>query len=154
MPEYFAYASNVSRPVMEAACPRHRYLGRARLPGHRLAFTRRSVRTGTGVADVVVDPEREVWGALYELDEEDLAALDRKEGAGWAYGRQTVRVHTEDGSAHDAVAYVVLSKSPKEIRPSPAYARRLIEAGRERALPQGYVEALAASLAAVGTEPG
>lgn len=132
--------------VMQAACPGHRYLGRARLPGHRLAFTRRSIRTGTGVADVVVDPEREVWGALYEI--EDLEALDRKEGAGWAYERQGVRVLGDDGSAHAALAYVVISKASDQVPPSDEYAQRLLDAGRERGLPDGYIEALTTLLAA------
>jgi gamma-glutamylcyclotransferase (GGCT)/AIG2-like uncharacterized protein YtfP len=152
MTEYFAYGSNMASAVMAEACPRHRYLGRARLPGHRLAFTRRSVRTGTGVADVVADPEREVWGALYALAGENLEALDRKEGAGWAYERTSLRVHADDGAAHDAVAYVVLAPSPVEIAPSALYARGLIEAALERALPEDYIEALSASLNGLTTD--
>jgi gamma-glutamylcyclotransferase (GGCT)/AIG2-like uncharacterized protein YtfP len=139
---YFAYGSNMSAAVMGSACPRHRFLGRARLPGHRFAFTRRSVRTGTGVADIVADTGSEVWGALYELADEDLAALDRKEGAGWAYERREVRVYTDDGSRHRAIAYVVIEKSPHEVPPSEDYARQLVEAGRERALPADYLAAL------------
>jgi gamma-glutamylcyclotransferase (GGCT)/AIG2-like uncharacterized protein YtfP len=140
----------MSGEVMETACPGHRYLGRARLPGHRLAFTRRSVRTGTGVADLVVDSEREVWGALYEIGRADVEALDRKEGAGWAYERRDVRVLADDGSAHDVLAYVVISKVAAEVPPSAEYARRLIGAARDRGLPEGYVEALSMLLAGLG----
>ncbi len=152
MTQYFAYGSNMARAVMQEACPQHRYLGRARLPGHRLAFTRRSVRTGTGVADVVADSQREVWGALYTLDGADLETLDRKEGAGWAYERTSVRVYADGGAAHDAAAYVVLVRSPAEIPPSAAYARGLIEAARARALPDHYIEALSSSLNALVTD--
>jgi len=67
--------------VMARLCPGHRYLGVARLDGYRLAFTRRSVRTGSGVADIVGAPGSTVWGVVYEIGEEDLAALDRKERA-------------------------------------------------------------------------
>src|SRR5690242_1626151 len=118
---YFAYGSNMSASVMSAACPGHRFLGRARLPGHRLAFTRRSVRTGTGVADIVADGPSAVWGVLYEISDADLESLDRKEGAGWAYGRQLVRVLADDDSSHEAIAYVVIAKSPVEIPPSRGY---------------------------------
>lgn len=142
MPRYFAYGSNMSAAVMGAECPRSRFLGRAHLPGHRLAFTRRSVRTGTGVADVVAAPEHTVWGALYELGPEDLGALDRKEGAGWAYERCELRVHTDDGAEHDAVAYVVITKSAEAIPPSFEYLQALTEAGRERGLPRDYLEAI------------
>jgi gamma-glutamylcyclotransferase (GGCT)/AIG2-like uncharacterized protein YtfP len=132
----------MSQAVMDATCPRHRLLGRGRLPGHRLAFTRRSVRTGTGVADVLADPGSEVWGVLYELADADLDALDEKEGAGWAYARAQVRVYGEDGSPHDALAYVVIEKAPEEVPPSAAYAEGLIAAGRERGLPQEYLAGL------------
>ena len=144
---YFAYASNMSAPVMDAACPGHRFLGPARLPSHRLAFTRRSVRTGTGVADIVDDPASAVWGVLYELAEGELGALDRKEGAGWAYERREVHVHLDDArAARSAVAYVVMQKSALEIPPSDDYARRLVDAGRERGLPADYLAALGGHL--------
>ena len=134
----------MSAPVMSAACPGHRLLGRARLPGHRLAFTRRSVRTGTGVVDIVEDPRGVVWGVLYEVTDADLESLDRKEGAGWAYARHDMRVYADDGSPRDALAYVVIEKATEEIAPSAAYSRGLIEAGRERGLPEEYVASLAA----------
>ena len=145
---YFAYGSNMSAAVMSLACPGSRFLCRARLPGHGLAFTRRSVRTGSGVADIVADPARVVWGVLYELGDEDLAALDRKEGAGWAYERRGMRVHGDDGAAYKAVAYVVISKSPVHVPPSSLYLRGLVEAAGERALPDSYVEELAGVTAA------
>jgi gamma-glutamylcyclotransferase len=140
--EYFAYGSNMSPAAIDAVSPGHRFLGRARLPGHRLAFTRRSVRTGTGVADIVADPPSVVWGVLYELADADLEPLDRKEGAGWAYARTDVQVFVDDGTRHDALAYVVISKSAVEIAPSAAYARGLLDAGRERGLPADYLAAL------------
>jgi len=142
---YFAYGSNMAAAVMDEECPGHRFLGPARLPGHRLAFTRRSVRTGTGVADVVADAGHSVWGALFELTGENLRALDRKEGVGWAYERREVRVLTDDGDGHDALAYVVITKSPAAIRPSSDYVQRLLDAGRERGLPVGYLGAIECS---------
>jgi cation transport regulator ChaC len=148
---YFAYGSNMSQPVMEAACPGHRLLGLARLPDHRLAFTRRSVRTGSGVADVVADPGGVVWGVLYELGDEGLATLDAKEGAGWAYERREMRVYADDGSPCDAAVYVVIEKSPEAIPPSDEYGLRLVEAARERGLPGDYVEALARVVAGGGS---
>lgn len=127
---------------MGAVCPGHRFLGRARLPGHRLAFTRRSVRTGTGVVDIVSDPRCAVWGVLYEVTDADLESLDGKEGAGWAYAREDVCVYSDGGLPHDALAYVVIEKSEEEIAPSASYARGLVEAARQRRLPEDYVEAL------------
>jgi gamma-glutamylcyclotransferase (GGCT)/AIG2-like uncharacterized protein YtfP len=147
--EYFAYGSNMDEELMRVCCPAHRLIGVVRLDDHRLAFTRRSVRTGTGVADVVRDRGHAVWGVLYEVSGEDLRGLDSKEGAGWAYERQQRRVHLlADGSVHDAITYTVLHRDLDPVRPSPAYLGQLIAAARRRGLPEQYIASLAAPEAA------
>ena len=75
----FAYGSNLAA---EEVAPEARFLGAAVLPDFRLALTRRSIRWGGGVADVVPAPGERVWGAAYDAPEAALTALDRKEGAG------------------------------------------------------------------------
>lgn len=141
--EYFAYGSNMAEEVMQACCPGHRFIGVARLDDHRIAFTRRSVRTGAGVADVVPGRGQAVWGVLYELDPGGLQALDRKEGNGWAYERQRHRVHLlADESEHDAIIYTVLHKESQEVPPSPAYLKQLITAATRRGLPERHIATL------------
>jgi len=140
---YFAYASNMSESAMDSLCPGNRCLGLARLSGHRVAFTRRSLRTGTGVADILPSDGGEVWGVLYALEESHLDALDRKEGAGWAYRREPVRVHGgHDGAEHDALAYRVIEPHAEEVAPSAAYLHGLADAARARGLADAYVAAL------------
>jgi gamma-glutamylcyclotransferase len=145
--KYFAYGSNMAGPVMDAACAEHRFLGPARLPGYRLAFMRRSVRTGTGVADILPDPHGNAWGALYELERNSLGALDRKETLGSAYEHLDVVVLTGDGISHRAMAYSVIAKEPVEIRPSLAYVQGLVQGARERSLPDDYLASLQALVA-------
>lgn len=142
--KYFAYGSNMSGPVMDAACAEHRFLGPAQLPGYRFAFMRRSVRTGTGVADILPDPESRVWGALYELERDRMDALDRKETLGSAYEHLDVVVLTNDWASHSAMAYSVIVKEPVEVCPSLAYVRGLIQGAHERSLPEDYVASLQA----------
>ncbi len=137
---YFAYGSNIEDLVVDGHhAP---VVGVACIPDHRLAFTRRSVRTGTGVADVVPAVDESVWGVLYELAPADAAMLDRKEGAGWAYVRLPIRVRTTDGDDVDAFIYTVLHKEPGEVPPSDAYVERLVRGARRRGLPSAYVRRL------------
>src|SRR4029077_13662555 len=110
----------------------------------RLAFSRRSVRTGTGVADILPDPHRAVWGALYELESDQLGVLDLKESLGSGYERLDVVIHTRDGAAHRAMAYSVIAKEPAEICPSLAYVQRLLQGAHERSLPDDYLAFLRA----------
>jgi gamma-glutamylcyclotransferase len=142
---YFAYASNMSADVMARLCPGHRTLGIAELADHRLAFTRRSVRSGTGVADIVPAAARSVWGVLYGLDDAMLAAIDEKEGNGWAYRRSTVHVRPTGGrDAQVAQTYSVIAPERAEVRPSRDYLHRMLDAARERELPEEYLATLAA----------
>jgi gamma-glutamylcyclotransferase (GGCT)/AIG2-like uncharacterized protein YtfP len=136
---YFAYGANMAPTVMDEHCPGHVAVGIAELAGHRFAFTRRSVRTGTGVADVVADPHSSVWGVLYEIEE--LAALDAKEGAGWAYDRCDVTVLV-DGAARSAITYKVQQPEPAEVAPSDEYVAGILGAARQRELPAAYIEEL------------
>jgi gamma-glutamylcyclotransferase (GGCT)/AIG2-like uncharacterized protein YtfP len=152
---YFAYGSNMDEQDMRGRCPGSRPLGSARLDGHRLAFTRRSIRSATGVADVLPTPGHTVWGAVYELDEDEFEVLDRKEGVGWAYVREQKRVTLiADGSVRDAVVYTVLDKEPEEVPPSRAYLDRLIAAATRLGLPHAYVVDLQAVVVDRGARVG
>jgi gamma-glutamylcyclotransferase len=138
---YFAYGSNLASAEIEAACPGHRFVGPARLAGRRLEFRRRSRRWGGGAADIAAASGESVWGALYELPDGALDALDAREGAGFAYRRIEVEVD-HDGRRLPAVAYEVADKEPEELAPTGAYAELLIWGARERGLPEAYVSAL------------
>jgi gamma-glutamylcyclotransferase (GGCT)/AIG2-like uncharacterized protein YtfP len=145
---YFAYGSNMAEEVMDRLCPGHRFLGAAELLGHRLAFTRRSIRTASGVADIVRADGQSVWGALYELDATQLAPIDEKEGNGWAYERRRIQVRLAcDERELEAHAYAVIAPEDAEIHPSVKYLQGLLDAARERALPEEYVAELAAHCA-------
>jgi gamma-glutamylcyclotransferase (GGCT)/AIG2-like uncharacterized protein YtfP len=118
--------------------PEARFIGPARLDGFELAFRRRSIRWGGGAADIVPSPGGVVWGALYELPEEALEALDAKEGAGFAYRRREVVVDWS-GRELTAIAYDVIDKEPVDVPPTPAYAALVAAAARVRGLPDDYI---------------
>lgn len=138
----FAYGSNLAASEMDGWCPPARFVGVARLPDHRLALDRRSLRWGGGAVDIVPAPGEEVWGAMYDLPDGTLDRLDAKEGAGWAYRRITVRVEAPDGRPLEAEAYQVIDKEPQEVPPTPEYAAVLVRGARERGLPEEYVARL------------
>jgi gamma-glutamylcyclotransferase (GGCT)/AIG2-like uncharacterized protein YtfP len=141
----FAYGSNLAAAEIGAWCPEARFAGVARLPDHRLALNRRSIRWGGGAADIVRSRGEEVWGALYEIPDGALDALDAKEGQGWAYRRVEVDVERA-GRRIPATAYEVVEKEPEEVPATPEYAALLVRAARERGLPDHYVRRLLAWL--------
>jgi len=125
--KYFAYGSNMSPTVMTRVCPTHKVLGAAKLIDQRLAFTRRSVKSGSGVADIVPAPSMAVWGVVYEVDEKEISSLDKKEGVGFAYARQEIEVVLASKRIKRAITYSVVSKESKEVPPSPEYLGLLLD---------------------------
>ena len=137
---YFAYGSNLDLRQFRRRCPGHDAVGRARLPGYRLAFTRYSTKRKGGVADVVPEEGAVVWGALYDVDEACIAALDEFEGAPRAYRRETLRVIDDSGEEREAIVYVANRTGVFE--PSAAYLELIVRGAREHGLPEEYIRSI------------
>lgn len=137
---YFAYASNMEPRRFRRLCPGGTLVGPARLPGHRLAFSRYSRPRRGGSADVVPDPGSDVWGVLYEVEETDLAAMDRNENVPAAYHRQDVTVVDEQGQERPAITYV--ANRTGEFLPHPDYLRTIIRGAEAHGLPDEYIHFL------------
>jgi gamma-glutamylcyclotransferase (GGCT)/AIG2-like uncharacterized protein YtfP len=134
---YFAYGSNLASRRLLARAPGARARGRARLAGWRLVADKPG-RDGSAKVNIAPDPAGSVWGALWELREQDLRELDRHEGG---YARVAVRVEAEAG-ALEATAYA----SPLRGAPGLArdYKELVLEGAREQELPAAWIAALEA----------
>lgn len=77
---YFAYGSNMNWRQIIERCPSVRFVGIALLPDHKLAFTRKSIKRGCGVADAVPEHDQKMWGVVYEINDLDVGKLDASEG--------------------------------------------------------------------------
>jgi hypothetical protein len=121
--------------------PEAHFLGVAVLHGFELAVTRRSIRWGGGVVDVVPAPGGQVWGAAYDAPDAALAALDRKEGAGFAYRRRDVEIDLK-GERRPAVAYEVIDKDLAAPPATPEYMSLVLRGARERGLPADWLATL------------
>ena len=147
---YFAYGSNLSQARLHENCPSARLEAIARLPGYRLAFTRRSERWGGGVADIRLDPAAEARGIVWRIDAAEGDALDRQEGVHATpprYRRIEVAVTTEAGEVLDCLAYQVAEPQAGHIAPSAAYLETMLLGARAAGLPEAYIariEAIAA----------
>lgn len=138
MTSYFAYGSNVSPSVLRTRCAGSTFVGIAHLDGYRMAFTRRSAGWGGGVADLLPDPARSVWGSVFKLTPDDLNRLDVYEGAPRAYERKLVRVVDPSGLVTEAWCYFVRTKGP-ECVPSHRYWKTIVDGAQEAGLPADYV---------------
>ncbi len=132
----------MSSEQVEAWCPGPVARGPAELPGHRLAFLRRSIRWRGGAADILPAEGESVWGVLWELPL-GLGELDAKEAAGDAYRRRSVEVLC-GGERAAAVAYEVIRKEPHEVAPTRAYLDTMLTGIREHGLPEAWLRRIEA----------
>ena len=125
MIRYFAYGSNLSKAAMRLRAPAARPLIAATLADHALTFESNEPFGSTAAFFANVRPHtaRTVAGALYELDETALTALDAYEDVGrGVYERARVVVLTAAGARVSAVAYRMpaTGRPPSLGLPSPA----------------------------------
>jgi len=147
---YFAYGSNLDPDQMRAHVPDARVVGLAVLRDHRLTFPLYSEHWGGGAAGVTHAHSGAVWGALYELSEADLAALDAYEG--WKgpgdhhnlYDRDLATVELtrpDDGSVPRRVrAYTYFARTLNPTPPSRRYLDTVLKGARYHRLPPEYIE--------------
>lgn len=155
---YFAYGSNLDPDQMHARCPGHQPVGLAALRDHRLAFPRHSDEWEGGVASPALSHGHDLWGYLYEITEQDRAALDRYEG--WQapddpaneYEPETITVdlvRPDDGSPPRRVrALTYLARAMEPELPSRRYLDAILKGARSRKVPEEYLTELEALPAA------
>lgn len=135
---YFAYGSNMAEDVITERAPSAVKLGRARLPDYRLRFSRRSIKSDSGVADIVKGDGFSVLGVLYEVPLAEWEGIRRKEGVRLknpAYQEIDIEVYQYDGAVHKkAVTFTVINPEREEQVPSAAY----IAGMREQASNLGF----------------
>ena len=143
MSHYFAYGSNLSTRQMASRCPGAIALGPGRLDGFALAFTRPSRRWGGSAADILREPRSHVWGVVWCVTDDDLAALDRFEGvATGGYRRFEVDVSLYRETV-TAVTYAVVDPIPGGA-PSGRYLHTILEGARQHGLPTDWIARLVA----------
>lgn len=123
-PLYFGYGSNLDTQDWERWCHGRgvdpaciKPVAPAFLPDFQLAFDVSSPSRGCGVLDVVRRMGHCVDGFLFEISEQGLAALDRKEGAPNFYRRHRCTAVLRDGSAVAAFTYVVCDHHREDFVP-------------------------------------
>lgn len=142
MPLYAAYASNLDPARMGERCPHSPLRSTGWLTGWRLTFGGEDHGWDGALATIVQDPFEQVFVALYDVTDEDMALLDELESADTGlYRRMRVRVATMQGSN---AAWVYVLDAYEGGLPSASSLGILADAAEAAGAPDDYVGALRA----------
>ena len=145
---YFAYGSNLNWEIMKGIVPSSIFYGKAKLENYRLDFTRESIKWRCGVADIIED-NKDVWGVIYQFDEEDLGKLDKCEGYSPnrvknAYKRIEKMVYLEgkEDQPMTVYTYEVIDREFDKHKPNKDYKGLIITGAKYWKLPKDYIKFL------------
>ncbi len=142
--KYFAYGSNLSDRDLKEWCAKYNKKipellnpRIVKLEGYKIGFTRKSIRRGGGVIDIIWSPGDFCYGVVFDVSEADFEILDKKEGTKsdgtGAYKRLTL----PDGM----ITYDVVDKSDF-VQPTNDYVDTIIEGAEKYDLPQDWRDEL------------
>jgi len=140
MVHYFAYGANIDPARMTTRLPGAAIVGPAVLDDYELEFTIRDREWGGGVANIRPEAGGHVYGLVWDVPEDELAALDTYRGDESHLRRDQVVVRTTQGDV-SAVTYRV-DQLANHVPPSFEYLRHLRAAIVAQGLPPEALQAV------------
>ena len=114
-------------------------IGRATLPGHRLAWHKVG-KDGSGKCDIAPYPGGTVWGVVFRIDPAEMPQLDKAEGLGLGYERTIITVILA-GKEIQATTYRATRIDPAVV-PSHRYKDYVLAGAIEHNLPYTYIQTI------------
>lgn len=138
---YFAYTAMISPRRLGVVAPGAEFQFIAHLPETRLIFPTSNGSWEGGLPSVRPEPGNTVWGAVFEIAEVELKAIDEAEAD---EGRKRANLSAMDrgGRRHEVVSHVFPESANGDQTPSRKYMAMVVEGGRHWSLPAGWVAGL------------
>jgi gamma-glutamylcyclotransferase (GGCT)/AIG2-like uncharacterized protein YtfP len=138
---YFAYGSNMSHQQMRERCPSSEFVSAVFLQGYKFVYDGWSSKRQSAVANIIASENEDiVWGGLFGINEDNLAALDCYEGYPTTYDRKEVQVKDRKGRIYTAWVYSRMRK--ERAMPSKEYRNIVVQGAHNCNLPKGYIESV------------
>lgn len=140
MTAYAAYGTNLDPARMGERCPHSPLQTTGWLTGWRLTFGGEEHGWDGALATIVQDPLEQVFVAIYDVPQQDVASLDQWESAdSGLYRKVKVRVTTMSG---EVVAWTYVLDAYEGGLPSASYLGVLADAAEAADAPADYVARL------------
>ena len=138
---HFGYGSNLSiKSVREELNPNAKFVMKGFLPNYEVSWPMWSETEQAGYSGIIEAPGELVHGALYEMTEQELIAMDNLEDCYKdLYKRETFLVLGEDDKWHEADLYRVIDpKGP--FPPARSYVEIMLAGARDLELDPEYIK--------------
>jgi len=134
---YFAYGSNMNHEQMKKRCPSSKFIRRVFLESYRFVYDGNSSTRRGAVANIIQSEDNFVYGGLFEINEDNLSALDCYEGYPNSYDRKEIEIKDDEGRTYKAVTY--LRSGELMSKPSEDYRKIVKQGARDCNLPDEYI---------------
>lgn len=138
---YFAYGSNLHPHRLKQRIPSSTAVDQAWLYRHQLRYHKNG-GDGSAKCNVVSTGNESdaVIGVVYEMLGSELHILDRVEGLGYGYDRESCQLKMAAGDWIEAYIYIAQPEYiDEDVRPYCWYRDFVVEGARHHALPEDYI---------------
>lgn len=136
---HFAYGSNLKIEFLQSILPSAKFLMKAYIPNAQIQYNFWSKIQQAGISNIMHVPGEMVHGALFEVDEQEMVALDTMEGMYIGdYLRKTFLALGEDSNWYPAELYQVIDPQGP-FKPSESYVKGMLEGAMELQLAPDYL---------------
>ena len=152
--KHFAYGSNMDLKDIKKWCDEENngqqiILSNGKkykLKNYKIAFTRKSKserRYYMGVSDIIYCPGDFCWGVVFDISEEDLKILDKKEGVRKNKKGEDIGAYVRfDDLPNGMITYKVRDREPDFVQPHNDYVNHIITGAKKYGLPQSWIDKL------------
>lgn len=138
---YFVYTARLEPELMREAAPSARFVRVAHLPETRLSFEAEAPQYSGGLPSLQPHTGSTVWGAVFDIPDDEVAGLDHAEAAEGRSPTADYRAVDREGTSYDVITHVAATPAPE--RPAAKEYMELVVAGsRHWELPTGWIVGL------------
>jgi hypothetical protein len=137
---YFAYGSFLNPGRIGVVAPNARFLFTAHFPETRLVFV--DSDEVSGLPSLVPETGHTVWGGVFEIPDDEVAALTDAEEAEGRVADWEIKAVDREGNKYDCLTFVAKASPNRDARPTRHELDSMIEGARHWSLPAGWVMGL------------
>jgi hypothetical protein len=137
---YFAYSGFLDPDRIDGVSPNARFMFTAHFPETRLVFV--DSDEVKGLPSLVVETGHTVWGAVFEIPDNEVASLTDAEEAEGRVADWEVKAVDREGNKYDCLTFVAKASPNGDSRPTREELDSMIRGASHWSLPAGWVMGL------------